>query len=540
MWGLPARVALSTRVASWRTIRGVARKAAPMGFATGVVLLMQPKSYVHAETVATVDECVALTTSVVTKASADLTIPAELRIDRLKLIRRAFVLMLRWAPVIVLSPLLWIRKEWWWNLVMDTIENCGPCFVKLAQWASMRQDFLPPHLCERLSAFHYHCRIHSWEHTLHILRCAFGPTWERHLHLNPNPVGSGAVAQVYRGTLTDDDGNSSTVAVKVCHPHAREQIEIDLSLLACLASGLEVLFPSIKVLSGPEMVSQFCAFMRAQMDMRIEARNLDRFNADFEHAEMLRFPRVKRPWVASDVLVESFEDAHLVSDHLFDRSKLARTYSASRKMSWPHVCGDDQGFAPTSDMSAKEFRRELGEKTFQMFLTMLFDNNFLHGDLHPGNVMYTHMPISLIVLDCGLCIDVTRRDARNFADVLIAFMNGDGKQCGRLLIERTPGDRSRFLDEDVFIEGVAEIVSDFHRQGLLMRQIRFAPHLGKLLRLVCRHHVVLEPNFVNIVLSITVCEGFAIELAPEMNLFQKMTPYLLRASARSVFNQNDA
>jgi len=56
----------------------------------------------------------------------------------LRKLLRAWALALRWTPLVLLSPLLWIRREWWWQLFLSTIESSGPCFIKLAQWASTR------------------------------------------------------------------------------------------------------------------------------------------------------------------------------------------------------------------------------------------------------------------------------------------------------------------------------------------------------------------------------------------------------------------
>ena len=49
---------------------------------------------------------------------------------------------------------------------------------------------------------------------------------------------------------------------------------------------------------------------------------------------------------------------------------------------------------------------------------MLFEHNYVHGDLHPGNMFFNVNAKSgkpeLIYLDCGLAIEMSRRDNENF------------------------------------------------------------------------------------------------------------------------------
>lgn len=147
---------------------------------------------------------------------------------RLQVLKRAIVLSFRWAPVFILWPLRWINEDWWWNLTLHVIQNSGPCFIKLAQWASTRLDMFPDTLCRRFSTFQANCREHSWKHTKQLLDEAF-PDWPQHLTCETRPTGSGSVAQVHEGRLKSSDGMSRKVAIKVCHPNAREQIEIALT-----------------------------------------------------------------------------------------------------------------------------------------------------------------------------------------------------------------------------------------------------------------------------------------------------------------------
>lgn len=121
----------------------------------------------------------------------------------LRLTLRALVLLLKFGPLLFLSPLALVSTKWashWLDALLWVTETSGPTFIKLGQWASTRRDIFSQEFCERFSRLHVKVRPHSWAHTKQSLRRAFGESWRRVLVFDSKePVGSGCVAQVYRG-----------------------------------------------------------------------------------------------------------------------------------------------------------------------------------------------------------------------------------------------------------------------------------------------------------------------------------------------------
>ena len=88
------------------------------------------------------------------------------------------------------------------------------------------------------------------------------------------------------------------------------------------------------------------------------------------------------------------------------------------------------------------FRAELATLGFNCFLKMLLLDNFVHADLHPGNVLVrerkgdSHKP-QIVILDAGLVIRMNERDRTNFIDLFSCVAAGNGKKGARLMIERS-------------------------------------------------------------------------------------------------------
>lgn len=70
----------------------------------------------------------------------------------------------------------------------------------------------------------------------------------------------------------------------------------------------------------------------------------------------------------------------------------------------------------------------------------VFLDNFIHGDLHPGNLLVGRRENSaepcLVMLDAGIVCELTGEDRKNFLDLFHAIVVGDGRLAGQLILER--------------------------------------------------------------------------------------------------------
>lgn len=148
-------------------------------------------------------------------------------------------------------------------------------------------------------------------------------------------MGIGAIAQVYKARLRPDvalqhkddlildladavptaenipSGEGSvrlhtSVAVKVLHPHVRGTILRDLRIMMFFAHIASVV-PSVVWLSLPEEVTKFGEMMQDQLDLRVEAQNLQTFGRNFSERRTATFPRPVMAFTTRDVLVEEYE-----------------------------------------------------------------------------------------------------------------------------------------------------------------------------------------------------------------------------------------
>lgn len=254
-----------------------------------------------------------------------------------------------------------------WRYLLWALQCLGPAFVKLGQWAATRRDLFPVHVCDRLSELHDAAHVHDWHYTHEALVEAFGIDYEQRGLVvaaptdgkNDGILGSGSAAQVHRGTL-----HSRTVAIKVLHPNTRQLVERDLNMMRHIADFVDTFFPFefVKMMSLTRAVSTFATAMERQVDLQIECNNLCKFRANFgcsdgSNNDVITFPRPEVEWVSERVLVEEHagDDAVPISNYLLDDSP-----------------------------EGLQTRKELAGPLLLAFLKMVFIDNFIHADLHPG------------------------------------------------------------------------------------------------------------------------------------------------------------
>ena len=113
------------------------------------------------------------------------------------------------------------------------LEVTGPAFVKLGQWMAIRSDLFPKEFCDVLCDLHDNVRPHGMRHNRRVIKKNLGkPIDELFSEFDPNPVGSGSIAQVHFAKLRS---TGDEVAVKICHPRVRETIAVDFYCIQLMA-----------------------------------------------------------------------------------------------------------------------------------------------------------------------------------------------------------------------------------------------------------------------------------------------------------------
>ncbi|EEP77755.1 conserved hypothetical protein [Uncinocarpus reesii 1704] len=498
------------------------------------------------------------------------------------------------VPVIAAVPVIWFGRRikdqdgersgtlWWYEFLVSSMERAGPAFIKLGQWAASRSDIFPPELCALMSSLHSNAPAHSFRVTKRTIRKAFNglPFEDIFEEFDKEPLGVGAIAQVYKAKLRPDlvainernlDGQpikfrqkvrknvdvlvkstpqrvpSSYVAVKVLHPRVDRIVRRDLQIMMFFARVIDAI-PTMGWLSLPDEVQKFGEMMKLQLDLRIEATNLSIFRDRFKSRTTAWFPYPYSEYTTREVLVEEFA----------------------------------QGIPLTTFLKngGGAYEREISREGLDAFLHMLLIDNFVHADLHPGNIMVrfykpgqldlsiggrhftshsknaTHDPPEdvlsrlaahqtnpdawnrelakidaegyrpqIIFIDTGLVTELNNTNRRNFLDLFRAIAEFDGYRAGHLMVERSR-QPDTVIDAEIFALKMQHLVLGIKGRTFALGNVKIGDVLSQVLYLVRAHHVRLEGDFVNVVISILLLEGIGRSLDPDLDLFKSALPIL--------------
>ncbi len=160
----------------------------------------------------------------------------------------------------------------------------------------------------------------------------------------------------------------------------------------------------------------------------------------------------------------------------------------------------------------------------------MFSDNFVHGDLHPGNILVRDVPNEdgnkkqLVVLDPGIVATLSAKDLANFRAVFKAVVLGKGDQVGQLFLDRS---EHSCADKDAFVREMGALVLRARGLELRLSRVDVSALLTDVFGVLRRHRVKLEANYASVILAIVVLEGLGRTLDPELDLVRRAVPYLL-------------
>ncbi|KAI8642073.1 hypothetical protein BD408DRAFT_417035 [Parasitella parasitica] len=510
-------------------------------------------------------------------------------------LRRLTHILIIFLPVAITVPIVFCGQKvnqdenagtlWWYDFLATQMERAGPTFIKLAQWIASRTDLFPLALCSRLSKLHSHVDPHPFSYTQKVIEEAFGrPLDQVFTELNPKPLGVGAIAQVYKArirpeillghaaeqfslqdnTITtdsvqtlDDKGEPiilhTAVAIKVLHPKARQIVQRDLIIMDCVAKLL-TLIPTIHWLSLPDEVRVFGEMMKEQLDLRGEGSNLKRFNEYFGGAKDVKIPKSLATFTTKDMLLEEYVKG-IPLDLFLNQASFARKHELD-----------------------PIFDHKIADIGLNAFLHMLIFYNFVHADLHPGNIMVefykpsAHHPLRLawskflgrelkddgeaavnrilavkhdplavqkelkalehegysprlVFIDTGLVNELNDVNRRNFLDLFQAVAQFDGYRVGELMVERCKSPEA-VIQADVFALRMQNLILGLKQHTFHLGAVKIGNLLHETMNMVRSHHVKMEGDFINVVVSIMLLEGIGRQLNPDLDLFKNALPVL--------------
>ena len=434
------------------------------------------------------------------------------------ILKRVTFLTLIFTPLAVLTVIQsfgskdgWLRGLYL-RILVRALEIAGCSFMKFGQWLSMRPDLFPGDVIEALGQLRNDAPSHSFAHTKEAIETSFGRSMEEIFEeFAALPIASGSVAQVYRAVVRAEyalPGNDNrVVAVKVRHPHVVEETYYDTRLLF---DFLDTCGQAILRTSQPFDKDAFNLALRRQVDLKWEAYNLQLFNWNFQDENIIKFPKVFPKLVSESVLTETWIDGTIVHD-LFG--------------------GSDSGAMRRFTSETWKTKTRLATAIFDMNMKMFLRDNYIHGDLHGGNLMAADDG-TLAVFDAGLTCALADDVAEPFGYFLHAICTGmSDKVTDKLILFNTvPREQ---LNVPLFSQDLRETMQLYIGEKDAMHApgggpIDMGMLVGSLLATMQRHGLVLRGDVAVTLMTMAISESLIRCLDPTFDVVANALPYFVR------------
>ena len=354
--------------------------------------------------------------------------------------------------------------------------------------------------------------------------------------------------------------------MKVRHPNVEEQIGIDFIIMKAVASLIDSV-PGLEWLKLSETMSQFSATIASQTDLGVEGRHLYLFNHYFKAWSGVSFPK---PIILTDsILVETFEFGDSVD-------KYTKTLNCPGKIS------QTEASSIGLDIETKEIERiaeaikqcnlahfivTTGEDTY---LKMLLQDNLMHADLHPGNILIQQsyaeildpIPIEIpnipsdqtvlvasmpsfvapvrtskmvlrnanplktkiILVDAGMVARLVPTEQKNFIGLLEAMGEGRGDEAADHLMKFSDKPDYDMKTKIAFRRDMKNLFStDCRGYG---SDVNIGKAIRAILNLVRIHKITIDANYATLVMNCLCLDGMAHSLLPSYNILDGAKPLL--------------
>jgi ubiquinone biosynthesis protein len=369
------------------------------------------------------------------------------------------------------------------------LEELGPTFVKLGQVLSTRVDLFPPHWIAEFEKLQSSVPPVPFSELLPELEQALGRSpFEIFPELDTSPYASASIAQVHLAKLAD----GTQVILKIRRPGIRAKIDADLRILAHVTHLIESELPDSRRYAPVEIAAEFGRSLARELDLAMEARNIDRFAKNFADDPIVVIPKVYWEWTSEVMNVQSHVEA---------------------------IPGNDLAAIQAAGLD----RRLLAQRGAAAVLKMILIDGFFHADPHPGNVFY--LPGNRIaMIDFGMVGRLTPHRRGQIIDLLAGMARVDDTAMLEVMLDWS-GDA--YVDQRKLAIDVDELV--FQYENMPLKDIRMGIVLRQFTAVMREHSIILPSDLTLMFKALITLEGLGRQYDPDFHILDHLTPLLKRA-----------
>jgi len=371
------------------------------------------------------------------------------------------------------------------------LEDLGPTYVKLGQLMAGRPDLLPREWTDELAGLQEEVREVPWEEVHAQLTEDLGrPPEAVFASLESEPLAAASIAQVHRARLRD----GREVVLKVRRPGIAEVIDGDLRLFQRLAELAEHEMPELRPYRLRGLARSFARTIQAELDLRIEARNMAAISANLAEHSGVVVPRVHEEYSGERLLVQDF-------------------------LPGPSAAEWIRAGSPAEFRGTIVDGPRLAALGADVVLDMVFVHGLYHADPHAGNVLL--LPGDRIgLIDFGRVGRLSEARRVEFLTLMGAIVERNAEGLAQILLDwSTDGE----IELDLFTQDCQSFIDRYH--GIALAELDAAGLVRDVLHLVRENHLSLPVDVSMLLHAFVTLDGLGTALDPGFDMAAHVEPF---------------
>ena len=373
----------------------------------------------------------------------------------------------------------------------EALEKAGPVFIKFGQILSTRPDFLEKEIVEELKKFQNNLKPFDSDTAKKIIESDLGKSVdELFANFNSKPLAAASIAQVHEAELHSGE----KVVIKVVRPGLEKKIKNDLALLKALGYITSKFKSDAKRLKLKEMIKEYEYVITSEIDLKKEAGNTIQTKNFFQNNDLLYVP---------NTYLE---------------------FSGPRTLTLEKIDG-----IPVTDIETLKEKnvnlKLLSERGVSIFFKQLFEDNFFHADMHPGNIFAAKTSPKkpfYYAVDYAICGSLSESNQILIAQMISSLLKKDFYSLAQLFIF------ANWVSEDTKTEELENIlrINCEHLLDKPLSQILFGELLLNLLEAMRPFNLYLDNDLLLLIKTLVHIEGMGRQIYPELDFWSVANPFL--------------
>jgi len=380
------------------------------------------------------------------------------------------------------------------------LEELGPSFIKLGQLLSTRADIFPPEYIEEFTKLQDQVPPVPFNQIRDIIQKELRRPLEGiFAEFKPESMAAASVAQVHLAKLFSGE----QVAVKVVRPGIDKEIKKDIRLMYTFAKRAEKTFEIARVIGVLNLVKEFERIIFKELDMVIEAGNIEKFAKNFKQVDEIHIPEVYWDYTTKSVLT---------MEHI------------------PGIKMDQVETIKAHGIDPKEIAM-IGLRSFSR---QLMDFGLFHADPHSGNtiVMFDGR-VGLV--DFGITGYLDDKTMHYVANLFLGYAEHDYDLVMEALLDAELINE-KTMDLKSFRRDLMDTSEPFY--GRSLKTVSVKEVYDQLIHLVYKHKIRLPRNLLLLFKTFIQTEALGKILGSDASLLEVTKPYAKELLERSYLSKS--